>query len=317
MDSKPPAAPQSCRQAGLLRQLYREAARRWIILGIAMGFLVWLGIFAGRVRDPQAVKRAWAVMVSRVLAVAGGVLVARLLMVSDDERVPVLLFDLRSAEDPGRVMQVMRDTVHRFKARGYEVVPLGDVVEFVRDRRYVPKKCIGLVVEAAVMPQLAEAGEALRGIEFTGLLPPAALEGCPGAPDRTGIPAGATLGLSLVGETNPGDSAGLLGVLERQRARSVEVTGCEPRYVRIEPSGDAGLRGLLKATSYTCFLNGGGFNRFGDQADMLRLLDTTAMTDSARAGSALSVYVGLFRGRYYLWPVAAFLRLAGAGPEGV
>jgi len=80
---------------------------------------------------------------------------------------------------------------------------------------------------------------------------------------------------------------------------------------------DLDLRGLLKGTPYTCFLDGRGLNRFGDEPHLLRLLDATAVTESRRAMTSLPVYIGLFRGRYYLWPVAAMLRLFGAGAEGM
>ena len=283
------------------------------MLAIAVALLVWLGILAGRVRHPQAVKRQWAVTVSRVLAVTGGLVIMRLLLVSYEERVPVLLFDLRSRVDADRAVDVMRRSVGRLRARGYEVVALEDIIEFVEARRYVPKKCVGLVVDAADLAQLGRAGSALPNIQFAGLLPPAAVGGIP----DSDLPAGVTMGLSLMGEPVPADPAGLLTLLERLRARSVEATGREPQYARTDFIGEGIPRGLLKKTSYKCFLDGTGFNRFGDRADMLRLLDTGPMMDGAAAASTISVYVGLFRGRYYLWPVAALLKLRNKGSERV
>jgi hypothetical protein len=73
------------------------------------------------------------------------------------------------------------------------------------------------------------------------------------------------------------------------------------------------LRGLLKQTSYTCFLDGSGFNRFGDEPHVLRLLDATGAVTGNRDGRRLAMYMGLFKGHYYLWPAAAAMRLAGKG----
>jgi hypothetical protein len=301
------------RAAELYRHLYREAAVRWIMLGVAIALLGWLVAFAGRVRHPQAVKRQWAVTASRVLAVTGGLVIVRLLLISYDERVPVVLFDLRSAVDPDMTIEAMRRSVGGLRAKGYEITALKDIIEFVEARRYVPKKCIGLVLEAGDVAQLGRARTALPDTEFAGLVPPTALEGGP----ASGFPAGVTMGLSLIGETVSPDGAGLPGLLQHLRIRSLEAIGCEPEYVRIASAGEAIPRGILKNTSYKCFLNGTGFNRFGDRPDILRLIDTGPIMGRARAASTIAAYVGLFRGRYYLWPAAAFLKLFGAGPEGV
>jgi hypothetical protein len=119
------------RPTGLLGQLYREAAVRWIMLGIAVALLISLGILAGRVRDPHAVKRQWAVTASRILALTGGLVITRLLLVSYEERVPIVLFDLRSAADPDRAVHVMHQAVDRLRAKGYEVVAIEDIIEFI------------------------------------------------------------------------------------------------------------------------------------------------------------------------------------------
>lgn len=203
-------------------QLYRQAWRRWLILAGALAVLLCLGIFAGHVRNPDAVKRQWAVLVSRILAGAGGFVLVRLLLVSYEERVPVLFFDLRSAKGAVGMVERIGDAVRDLKDRGYEVVPLGDVVEFVREQRYVPRKCVGLVIETTGIEDLVEIAAALPGFDMTVLLPLRAGEDDTALSRISGLPSGVSLGLSLVGSGGLEDAAGLRALLEgfRENRRS-------------------------------------------------------------------------------------------------
>jgi hypothetical protein len=71
------------RQAGpLMGRLYRQGAYRWLLLVAGAALLSWLWVFAGQVREAGGVKRPWAVLVSRLLVVTGGIFVARLLLFS-------------------------------------------------------------------------------------------------------------------------------------------------------------------------------------------------------------------------------------------
>jgi hypothetical protein len=301
----------------LIRCLYRQASHRWFILMIALAFLVWLGLYAGRVRNPDAVKRGWAVLTSRVLAVAAGFILIRLLLFSYEERVPVLLFDLRCSRGGSGVLKTIGDTIRRLEDHGYEIVPLDDVVEFVRERRYVPRKCMGVVLEAGAMEDLRRIADHFRETEVTVLLPPEAFETSLDQADRFGVPTTISLGLSLVEARDLADTARLKSLLEHYGAKAAGPIDQLPKYVRVHPSLDVGLRGLLKGTAYRCFLDGRGFNRFGDEGHLLRLFDTTALLDSRPSIASLALYMGLFKGKYYLWPAAAVLRLCRAGPEGI
>jgi hypothetical protein len=304
---------EASRRAGFLRLLYRQGAQRWIVLSVALALLVVLGIYAGKLRNPLAVKRGWAVTVSRVLACAAGFFVVRLVLLSYEERVPVLLFDLRSSK--GRVQaETVAEAIRRLQGNGFEVVPLGDVVEFVRERRYVPKKCLGLVVEIVDVWELDGVRKALPDVELAVLLPPEAFESHSDRGEKAATRS-ISLGVSLVGDPAARDAGQLKALLAHVRTRAIEATGCEPHYVRVDPGTSAGLRGSLKDTTYVCFLDGKGFNRFGDEADMLRLLDVTPIVEGPRAGAGLSAYIGLFAGKYYLWPSAAARRRFGGGRE--
>ena len=297
-------------------QLYRQAGRRWLILAGALAVLLCLGIFAGRVRNPDAAKRQWAVLVSRILAGAGGFVLVRLLLFSYEERVPVLFFDLGSAKGAVGMVERIGDAVRDLMDRGYEAVPLDDVVEFVREQRYVPKKGIGLVIEATGIEDLVEIAAALPGFDITVLLPLRAAEDDTALSRVSGLPSGVSLGLSLVGRGGLEDAAGLKVLLGRFRERISGLTGSEPGFARVGPSPGIDLRRLLKQTTYTSFLDGSGFNRFGDEPHILRLLNATAAVSVYRGGKGLAMYVGLFKAKYYLWPAAAMMRLVGKGLKG-
>jgi hypothetical protein len=226
----------------------------------------------------------------------------------------VLLFNVSSGKDPNGMITAIRESLRRFRAGGYEIVPLGDICEFVREHRYVPKKCMGVVIETADMPELEAVVEALGETRLALLLPPEALVGDWRQLAESEIPAGVSLGVSFKSSTQPEDAGGLLDLLKDLGARSTAAGGHDLRYVRLKETGAIELRGLLRDTPYRCFLDGKGFNRFGDEPDMLRLIDTSAIMASRRVGANLSLYVDLFKGRYYVWPVVALLRLSGAGP---
>jgi hypothetical protein len=172
------------------------------------------------------------------------------------------------------------------------------------------------VIEAGGIEEVFRAVEGLAAMDFTALLPPGAFEGGREADARRAIPERVSLGLSLVGETRPPGGGEIQKVLEEFQSRSIDRTGRRPRYARVDASWDIDLRRILKNSSYACFLDGRGYNRFGDEAHVLRLLDTAAVERESDARAALPTYVGLFSGRYWVWPVAAFLRLAGSRRKG-
>jgi hypothetical protein len=304
------------RDEALIACLYRQAGRRWLMLAGALAVLLWLGFFAGHLRNPDAVKREWAVLISRVLAGAGGLLLARLLLFTYEERVPVLFLDLRSgisvAGATGRAAQALRG----LKARGYVTVPLGDVVEFVREQRYVPKKCFGLVIEVGGFEEVQGIIEALPGAWYTILLPPEALKSSAGSERPAVLPPEVSMGLTLVGGHSPHGTDDLSARLEGSRDKIEALTRGKPGFARVGGLPGVDLRALLKKSGYACFLDGHGLNRFGDEPHMLRLLDVTPAVPAREPLKGLAMYIGLFKGKHYLWPVAAIKRITGKGPEG-
>jgi hypothetical protein len=299
-----------------LRSLYGQAARRWLFLAIALGFLFSLGLYAGHVRTEGAIKRHWAVVFSRVLAGAGAFFFVRLLLFSFEERVPILVFDLGAPEGRAGATAQAAGWIDRFVKRGYEIVPLENVVDLVRERRYVPKRCLGVVIEAGDAAGLAAVARAFPP-EITVLLPVAALDGPSGDSASPELPSRLSLGVSLSKTDLPDDESEVRKMLVALSERMSGLLGREARYARIPSSPGLELRGLLKGTSYVCFLDGRGFNRFGDEPHLLRLLDATPFETAGWRWLSLRVYVDLFKGRYYAWPPAALMRLLGSGPRGV
>ncbi len=304
------------RREAFTARLRRQAGHRWLMLAGAMVVLLWLGAFAGHVRNPDAVKRQWAVLVSRILAGAGAIILVRLLLVSYEERVPVLFFDLHVGTGSEGTLGRIADVVRGLKDRGYEVVPLDDVVEFVREQRYVPRKCIGLVLEANGMADLVEIATALPGLNITVLLPPEAGKDATACSRISELPPEVSLGLSLAANGGRCDYAGLMGLLGGFRESIAGFAGRKPCFARLGPVRSIDLRRLLKETAYACFLDGSGFNRFGDEPHLLRLLDATAFVTGESGVKGLAVYIGLYKGKYYLWPLAAMMWLAGSRSKG-
>ena len=226
------------------------------------------------------------------------------------------MFDLRCTKGAREMLEAVADSMRKFQRCGFEIVPLDDVIEFVRERRYLPRKCLGLVIEVGNPEELSAIEEALPGLHVVVLLPLGALETCE-EPKKLGeVSSSISLGIDLVGGPEIHDAARFRNLIGSASAKAVALTGIEPRYVRVAPAPDIELRGVLRGTPYSCILNGRGFNRFGDEAHLLRLLDTTTIIEGRRAGKNLLTYVGLFKGKYYLWPVAAALKHWGSGPEG-
>lgn len=309
-------AASSDRKEVLAARLYGQAGRRWLMLAAALIVLLVLGAIAGHVRNPEAVKREWAVVVSRVLAGAAGLLLIRLLLFSDEERVPVLFFDMPSGTSGDAGLGRIGSAIARLKDRGYVTVPLNDIVEFVREQRYVPKKCFGLVVEASGSEDIAGIFGALRGSHLTILLPPTALHAGTGQDRPSPVPSGVSIGLNLTGEQSPRDAEGLRASLKACRDTITVLNRGEAGFVKVGYVQGVDLRGLLKQTGYACFLNGRGFNRFGDEPHLLRLLDVTPVVRAGKGWKGLSMCMDLFKGKHYVWPAVAVTGLIDRESKG-
>ncbi len=318
--------------------LYRQGAYRWLLLVAAAALLCWLWVFAGQVRRAGAVKRPWAVLASRLLVVTGGIFVARLLLFSHEERIPVLF--LRSGDaGENEIAQQLR-LISRLGRAGYEDVPIGDIVMFIRERRYVPKRAFGLVVEVSTRERLPALVGCAEGMNLTALVPSSALEDRHGgrgfAGDSSGIAPSAPAGSNTLTE-EPG-SAGArpeagpslpdsvsLGVILRaekdpQRALqqaavlSLHLFGKKPNYAMIRDCPHPEVSRLLKASGYTSLFDGKGYNRFGDHGYEVRLLDVTGLVRAKLAVLGLLLSIAMFKGTYLGWPLAAIGRLFGMLP---
>jgi hypothetical protein len=327
------------RQAGpLMGRLYRQGAYRWLLLVAGAALLSWLWVFAGQVREAGGVKRPWAVLVSRLLVVTGGIFVARLLLFSHEERVPVLL--LRSGDAGEDEIARQLRLISQLHRAGYEDVPIGDIVMFIREHRYVPKRAFGLVVEVSSKERLPDLVDCAAGMNLTALLPSKALEDLGEGRERAeagpveappgpagsktlieeryaagtrsdagpGLPDSVCLGVILEPEEDPRLA------LEQAASLSLRLFGKKPDYAMIRGGNHPDLNRLLKSSGYTSLFDGNGYNRFGDDGHRVRLFDVTALVRARVAVLGLLLSITMFKGTYLGWPLVAIGRLFGILP---
>jgi len=290
------------------RTLYAQAGKRWLIFLAALAALIWLGLFAGTVRNPGGVKRQWAVVASRAMAAVGGIFVVRLLLFSYEERVPVfhIKTDTVSAE-------ALAAWIGKLRGRKDLVVPLSDVMSFMAERRYVPKGGMGLVLEAGTIEE-AETLALLAGdIEVTILLPAAAFAKVADRQKTERLPDSVAIGAVLgSGQASREDTRAALKRFAEDARLNL---GKSPVCVSAGEDAITDPAILAGAGGYACYLGGGGYNRFGDRPYFIRPLDISPVINLGRlTGLNTRVYAGMFRGGHIWWPVAALLRVAGASP---
>jgi hypothetical protein len=286
----------------MYRHLYRQASIRWAGLAVTLVLLSLLWMLAGRVRAPGAIKRSWAVTASRALVVAGAFLTARLLLVSGEERVPVLY--LPPTGDPSHVSRCLT-LAAALRSKGYEDIPMIDVVRFIREGRYVPSKCFALVATVdspeSLGPALADRG----GLKVTVLMPPEAFG------PRVGKMIGALpedVTLATTTEGGPEAAAGL----RRLADRSEELLGRRCEYAMLTGGVGSGSREVLKASGYVSLLGNGGYNRFGDESHLVSLIDMSRILTGRHGIRALRLWIALYKGGYGVWPALAIGRGFGA-----
>jgi hypothetical protein len=282
------------------------AGRRWLISLAALAALIWLGYFAGIVRNPGGVKRPWAVVASRAMAAVGGIIVIRLLLLPHEERVPV--FYIRT----GRVSrEAIAGWIRGFRGREERVVPLSDVTAFMAERRYVPKGGLGIVLEAGSVAEAESLASITGDLEVTIVLPAEAFEKA--ARDRERLPGPVAIGALVGSGPKPADDpmAALKRFAEAARSR----LGRDPVCAAIGEGGSVGPETLAGSGRYSCCLGGSGFNRFGDKPYIIRTMDITPVICLGRLTSLNTLLYGrFFKGSYIWWPVAAILRIVRATP---
>jgi hypothetical protein len=294
----------------LLSCLYRQGAYRWLGLIAAVAVLSWLWLVAGQVRQEGRAKRQWAVLASRLLVLAGGVIAAKLLLISHEERIPVLYLKVSGADATGRDTAEKLRLVGTLQRRGYEDVPLSDIVMSIRENRYVPKRGMGLVVEVPSLAAIGGLVDLMDGLNATLVLPLDALrsEDKHPADGLKKIPSSVRLAPLL----KPGQDADR--GLKEAAGLILNLTGRSPECVLMPTEGDSDVRRILKANGYECVLDGKGFNRFGDDPYMIRLFDVTTLAGARAAALGLLLYISLFRGTYVVWPLTAIAHLLKALP---
>jgi hypothetical protein len=296
------------RQRSFLSQLHRQGVHRWLALLSAAVLLGWLWMFAGQARHPEGVKRQWAVLASRLLVVAGGIFLVRLLLFSHEERIPVIFITSRRTSAGGEAFGRRIRSVTALRRKGYELIPLRDIVMFVGEHRYVPKRCFGLVIETRSPEELGEVLSSVGAEDVTVVLDLDVLEACEGRHRLPDLPETVTLGAVISGS----EEAGAPG-LERTEQEltsfadlATKILGKKPEYAVVEGCAASDIRVLLKATGYTCFLDGLGYNRFGDESHALRLMDVSHLLAGASLrGLRIMLHVAMFKGAYIVWPLAA------------
>jgi hypothetical protein len=259
------------------------------------------------------------VLASRLLAVAGGFFVIRLLLFSHEERVPVILIGAAGEAGSGEDTLGSRlRSVTDLRGRGYEIIPLADVVMFVREHRYVPKKCFAVLVETCSREDLDQVLRAAGDTELTVVLPLRLLESQGSELAPHGLPESVTLGTIF---TVPEDAAAIEQSIDRYLRDftdlAVQSLGKKPEFALVEGCSHADLRPILRSSGYTCFLDGSGFNRFGDEGHLLRLIDVSSLLGRGAArGLRVVLYMTMFKGTYFVWPLAAIWHLLEARRKG-
>lgn len=282
----------------LLRDLYNQGKIKWVIFLIGVAFLAWLWIKAAQPRHAGAIKRSWSVNASRVLAIAGGIIYGRLIFASREQRVPVLYFDGFS-RTPQQVVEAIEKMTY-LKERGFEDVPIDDIVGLIRDNTYVPKRAFGLIVRIGTIDQLrAILGE--NQPHLTILFPAEAIR--KQSFDRIELPYRISPGIF-----SEKPSPGIEDLKEISR-RGYWLFGKSIDCALIPDASQDDLKNMALRSGYRCFFDGDGFNRFGDRPHLVRLLDVTRILNSKKHAACLYHAVQLFMGRFIFWPAAVICGL--------
>jgi hypothetical protein len=289
--------------------LYRQAAYRWIALFGGLALLIWLAAFAGRVRTEGGVKRSWAVVASRVLVVACGVFLVRLLLFPYEERVPVLLVDMIGAPPGTASTDRALEWIRSKHDAGMEIVPLDDVVSFIAERRYVPGRCVALVVLTPGNTQSKKALERLEGISHTILLSGHEEWDRPGGAPKSRYAFDAHVGIDIpAGED-------LKATMNEFADQAMKLWGKQPVCARAQDYRGVDLNKIARETGYLCVLGAAGLNRFGEDPQIVSPIDVAPIFRQRRlSGLSMSVHLGLYRGGHIWWPVVGILRAFGAAP---
>lgn len=294
----------------VIEDLTRSAKRRWAVLGIGLALLALLFIFAGMIRTPGARKNPYTVIASRVLAVAGAVMLTRIVLLTHDDGTPVFLVECAAGGDVvDEGLEIVSDR--------FEVVPLSDVLAFVRDQRYVPKKGVAVVLRAETPGELEAAAAALEKRSRLGMFPAAILLGeaaLDGMAESAGpgFPEDVSLAVTVRGK----DEDEAAGAVKKAAAALGRAGLRAPLYARIENDSALVLGKIGKAAAIEAFFGGEGLNRYGDRGNRIRLADITGLLAARKGrGARLGAYTTMYRGNYLAYPGWLWLEKTAPAPD--
>lgn len=295
-------------QNGLIKELVAAARKRWVMLLVGFGLLAILFIFAGMIRTPGARKNPYTVIASRALAVAGALLLMRIILLTHEDGLPVFMIEASGLGDESVTGAL--DLLDR----RFDIVPLADVTQFVREQRYVPRNGAAVVIRVTGKEALGGAREALSA----GTAPPVTLlfaeeaAGWAGGALEGGFPEDVTLGVEVAaraGETLDEDEA--IARLKTICDRIGSATGKTPAYAMLPHDGNPGLGKIAKEAGIEAFFGGDGLNRYGDRGNRIRLADITPLLASRRLRSTrLKTFATMYRGNYLPYPTWVWLNMA-------
>jgi|GEM_PF-3216218 len=300
-------------QSSLTKELAGAARKRWIMLMAGFALLAVLFVFAGMIRTPGARKNPYTVIASRALAVAGALLLMRIMLLTHEDGLPVFLIEASGLGD-----ESLADALDLIDSR-FDIVPLADVTAFIRDQRYVPRKGAAVVVRVAGREDLNVAREAVAA----GTAPPVTLllaeqvayGMTPGAGEGT-FPAGTAFAVEVGAQAGKaGTQAGwaldedkIAAGLRALAEKVGSVTGRAACYALFPEDDEAVLARIGKTAGIEAFFGGEGLNRYGDRGNRIRLADITALLTSRRSrGARLKTFATMYRGNYVAYPTWVWL----------
>ena len=292
----------------VIDDLTRSARKRWAALGLGLALLALLFIFAGTIRSPGARKNPHIVIASRVLVVVAAVMLTRIVLLTNEDGTPVFLVECGAEGGlPADALGLIGDM--------YEVVPLSDVVAFVRDQRYVPGKGAAVVIEVNSRDELVAAAAALGEGDRACPLPVTLLLGESVVAEIAGagafeVPAEISLAVRAPGATDDE----VIAAVKSVSGALQKATGRPPEYAFLEGDEGLGLGKIGKATGIEAFFGGDGLNRYGDRGNRIRLADISGMLAAGGCGTRLRVYTAMYRGNYVPYPVWVWLEKTSPVP---
>ena len=290
----------------LTEDLVRAAKKRWIMLLVGFGLLAVLFIFAGMIRTPGARKNPYTVIASRALAVAGALLLTRIMLLTHEDGLPVFMIEASGLGD-----ESIAGALGFIDSR-FDIVPLADVTEFVRDQRYVPRNGAAVVIRVAGEDALGAAREALgagRVPPVTLLLAGEAAAGMAAGARGGGFPENAAFAVEVAARAGegPGEEGALAG-LKRLVDNVSSATGKTAAYAMLPGDENLDLGKIARAAGIEAFFGGDGLNRYGDRGNRIRLADITALLASTRSRrTRLKAFATMYRGDYLAYPTWVWL----------